>query len=299
MRTFQLLALLVVLGCGAAASAQDAFPIKIDRPTAAGSKYEVSGTSSIDHSQRILANGQVAQEEASSGSLEVSGLVEILEVAADGRVVKARLVIEECLFTSAPGAEAVEALPAGTKITGSLVDDASVLTAEGAVAIPEEIKEMLDDFCPVQKQKGHLSDDAIFGTTELKKVGNQWPLNSELAAKSLGEAMETTIEAKNFQGSVLLKSKSAIDEVDCLEIVAEAAITHVAPPMPPGFTVEKGDITMAMAGHFPLDLAKKELRKSHQFTMDVHASGKGEQGEKLEIFVVQKRSVELELTPVP
>ena len=241
----QILVSLIVLAVLApsVASAQ-VYTIHMSVAVRAGQSYGVSASGSkilkISSEDRL-----VSKDEYQVG---FEGRAEVLEVDSSGRPVKLAFIVEK--FTkSADGAST------------TLLKPGSVIMADGAQVQPFSLKDgTLDEtaqevFGVVYSahKPNDVSDDEIFGTKELKGIGESWPVNPSQAYESFKET-GFVIPEGHLEGTVTLVAKDRIASADCLSIRGDVqADVIAAKALPGGVTLERGRLQAAFRGCFPAE----------------------------------------------
>ncbi|MCD6049321.1 MAG: hypothetical protein K0Q55_724, partial [Verrucomicrobia bacterium] len=175
-----------------------------------------------------------------------------------------------------------EILPAGTSITAGLKDGKSTYQIKGEEAA-QEVAVGLKTFVSVN-DPNKPNDDDISGTKDKKKVGDTWPLNTEMAVKNFAL---NNLQLKKEDVSGVSKLEGVVTEGDqkLLKISSKIDIKNVAPPLPPGMEVKKSTIQAEFSGLFPLNPAGPRVQSAESMKMDLKAQGKMPDGRMMEISV--------------
>ncbi|MCX5683207.1 MAG: hypothetical protein NT049_05920 [Planctomycetota bacterium] len=262
----------------ASALGQD-YEIKMSRPVTVGQEYQVSATGREVQKATVTVNGQVVKNENQESSIEVEMAVKVLEIDKNGASSKASLAIVKCLEVK--GETKTPLVPAGAVVVASLKDKEPVYEIAGQKVSPEAQQALSQVYTP---GKGGATDDQIMGTTERKKIGDRWALNSEFAAKDAA-ANGLDVKPEDIKGTVTLEKIVKAGGTDCLQLAAEVNIARFVPPAPPGLVVEKGKMLAKMSGLFPVNASLGEVEKSETITISIVMKGAKPQPDAPELVV--------------
>jgi len=251
-----------------AALAQD-YEIRLHRPVKVGQEYQMSATGRETQKMTAWAGAQVIKSEVQEMAVEIEASAKVLEVDKNGAASKESIMIGKCLEVK--GEAKTPLLPAGAVVVASL--DASkepVFEIDGQKVGPQAHKALSLVF---SLGKGGVTDDQVFGTPDRKKVGDQWAMNSQLAADDLKET-GLAVKKEDVTGAVTLEKVVKAADGDCLQLAVTMEIAKVVPPAPPGFAVEKGTLRAQMSGKFPVNPALQSPEKSDSMTITFVMKGK-------------------------
>jgi hypothetical protein len=252
------------------AAAQD-YQIKLSRPEKVGNEFHISTVSSQSTLITVKAEGGAPEQMNEAGTVALEAGVKVLEIDKNGSPSKITLTVETCTLKKGEAA-AAEVLAKGTVVTAFSKDGVPVFEIGGKPVTPDVAKALA---IVVHLGDGGVTDDEIFGTKDRKKVGDQWPINSDVAAKDLVKR-DMPITKENLTGTVKLESAAKVGATDCLDIRAQMSGKNIAVPMPPGLKVEEGSLEASFAQKIPVDPAARPLEQSLDITMKVAAKGKPE-----------------------
>lgn len=258
--------LLLICSC---AFVQD-YELRMTRPTKVGREYELITSGSLSEQMTMSAQGEVLRSDKFSLTAKLEGIVTVLQVDELKRERKLRLLVSKSVMSMNGNINEEEALPKGTQVVAQLRDRRKEFLIDGK-NVPEEIAKMLDLFISFPTTR--VTDDDIFGTKERKKVGDSWAVNSMEAAKDLATE-GINVDAENIKGSTTIEKVVVVDGKKCLQLSAKLEISMLAPPLPPGLTVEKSNMSAAFSGTFPFDTSIPRLSEGENMTMEVVAKGK-------------------------
>lgn len=234
-----------------------------------GERYVVTCRQTVVQEMRWTVDGK----ERPTGESRITSLsanAEVLVIGKDGGETKTRFVVDS-LVQMVDG-KSEKLLPLGTVVLAERRGLQTAFEVDGKAA--EEVLArtlatliFLDD--PEQ-----AIDEAIFGTTERKSVGDSWPINADALAADLTNRLRAPTEAKDITGMVTLES----EQDGRLLFASQMQATNVRFTLAPWMTVSDGTLKFTSRGTFPVDLTKRPLRKSSVMSMSV--TGTGEQDGK-------------------
>ncbi|HUT12099.1 MAG TPA: hypothetical protein VMY42_16475 [Thermoguttaceae bacterium] len=260
---------ILVLACPGV-SAQD-YEIRMSRPMKVGEKYELTASGSKSKRMTTSVQGQVVKEDKSSFTAKLEGTITVLEVDERGQEQKITLTVSKCVMSVNGDADEKEALTEGTEVVAQLRDGEEVFLIDDKPA-PSDIEEMLDLFSTLPTTK--VTGDDMFGTKERKKVGDSWAINSTAAARGFDAGKGTKVEPENIKGSTKLEKVLVVDGSKCLQLLGRMEISEFVLPMPPGFSVEKANVSLDSLGELPVDTSIGHLSQAMNMTMTVSIKGK-------------------------
>ena len=180
-------------------------------------------------------------------SVELIGLMSVIDTGAGGRLTKYSLEIEKCLVTTAGSSkpligqgESLVATLEGNRYMFAVRNtpvDAATATALGLVR-PSPV--------------ANVGDDDVFGARERKKVGESWPINGRLAAESLKESLKIETRQGAIKGSATLDGVVRAGENEHLIITASIAVDDFSIPLPDGIKIHSGQLVGTFSGRFPV-----------------------------------------------
>ena len=150
----------------------------------------------------------------------------------------------------------------------------------GGEDVSAEAAEALGEFFSDNEEKD-MDIDAVFGTSEKKKVGDSWPIDAEAAAKGLADT-GLQIPADKIKGELTLHGVVERDGVKCLDIRGEMLLMEMKAPMPPGIEVTDSGGKATFSGLFPVDEKISALEQNMSMNFTMKASGTIE-GQTLEL----------------
>jgi len=186
------------------------------------------------------------------------GRQETLALDGKGQAVRESFTVEK--FTRTEGGVTTTLLKPGSVVLtdGSQEEQFQIVLKEG----------VMDDFSraafsmvlPPHKP-GTLTDDEIYGTKELKGVGDSWPFNRAAVVVDLKGSMVIPSERMNGMSSIV--SRDTVGGDECLNLVTEVKadgvwLTHG----PAGFVPDSGTLRSAFQVCIPTNAASLSRKGS-------------------------------------
>jgi hypothetical protein len=285
-RSILLLASLLLAGL---AQAQD-YEIRLNRPTAVGNRYRLTSTASDEQSANAKVDGQPARSQRELIAAELIADVEVLAVTPKGRESKVSLTIEKFTRTDPQGGEL---LPPGSTVVAEYAGGKTTFAVGGAPAA-RNVARAFEVAGITMHDDNKPGDDDIFGTAGRKKVGDTWEINTALAVAELAKT-GVKVEAVKPNGSATVAELTKANGLPVVRIDATLAMDGIAPPLPPGVTIQKSAFKATFSGLFPTDLTKPRQQESQTLDLQIEASGDRD-GRLVEMSMVKKTSRETKMT---
>jgi hypothetical protein len=246
------------------------YPIRLAAPNHVGDRYNLSASGSRAQRSSISKAGQVLQDATDEYSVNLTAVVEVLEVDRKGEPVRKAITIDK-LTKSEKGAETV-LLKSGTVVytDGSQPKNKQVFVMSGT--LDDTVRDAIDLVVTTHRPNSPTDDD-VFGTADQKAIGESWSINTRLAAEDAANN-GLSVSAENLSGKVSAIAKDTVAGVDCLSIAATLNAEGVRPPsFPPGVTFEQGRLSGNFAGCYPFSDAAFPNRQSMSLAIQVRAKG--------------------------
>jgi hypothetical protein len=231
-----------------AVPAADDYVVRLSRPAKVGDHYRLDARGTKREQERVTIGGQV-QKKSNEYSVHLVALATVLAVDSRSDATRTEYLVESCRKTSSGRTEDV--LPAGRKIVAdSGGRGETVFTVDGDPVL-EDISKALKVVITAHAPDSP-ADDEIFGTSDRKRVGDRWNINSATAAKDLSRT-GLAVAADDLSGTVSLDGVRAVDAVQVLEITAQFRAERMTVDLPDWLQLEKSSMSAEMAALVPVD----------------------------------------------
>ena len=239
---------LVVGAWPAGAAPETTFAIKLSRPQTVGGRFFVSVKGRQHKKERVTMAGRVVTDTDTTMDVEVVALAEVLAVDAKSMGTKMAYSIERAQKTE--NAQTTELLARGRVVVVEHRDGRTHFTVDGERP-PRPLEEALGIVISAHEPNS-ATDDEIFGTRERKRVGDEWGINAEAAAKDF-TSRGVKIDPQNITGATKLVAAKSQDGVKVVELSGKLRIANMALPLPAGAQVERSQVEALFWGLFPQD----------------------------------------------
>jgi hypothetical protein len=281
----------VVLAGASPAAAPD-YAIKLDRPEKVGAEYRLTATGRQSGVSKVTVDGKAQPPEKMDMAVDFDAAVKVLEVDKNGEPSKITLTMDKCSVKEGETA-AAEVLPKGTVVSAFVKGMKTIFEVNGKAVEPatEEALKLV-----IHLGTGGSGNDAGFGTNQRKKVGEQWPINAEVAAQD-AQRHDIKISKDDIKGTVKLVGAVKVGATECLDIQAEFTADRIKAPLPPGVKLENATLKATFAGKFPVDasLRAPEVSESMEITMLARSEPNAD-GPTVVVEVVMKMNATTRLT---
>jgi hypothetical protein len=231
--------------------AADDYVIRFRRPTSVGASYRLDARGTSRERERITMGGQV-QNEDKEMSVHLVAVATVLAVDSASAATKMEYLVETCQKTSSGKTEDV--LSAGRRVVAEAdAQGKTEFTVDGDPAL-EDIAKTLGAVVSTHRPNSP-SDDEIFGTTERKRVGDTWSINSAAAAADFSKS-GLTISPEAFKGTVSLDGVRTVGAVQALALSARLTAEGMSvggEDLPEWLQVEKASLSGVMSALVPAD----------------------------------------------
>jgi tetratricopeptide (TPR) repeat protein len=238
------------------------YDIKFSRAGAVGSKYQLTATVS-DQTTMKDKDGK-PMETPPLTRVELSGVVEVLEVDAKGAESKVSCTIAQC--TRTVNERKTELIAAGKVIVAETAGGKLVFKIKDA-PLPAELQASLGRVLGAIKDEG--GDDIMFGTSSRQKEGATWNVTSEAMAADLNKRGGMTVKAEDVSGTVSVTGTGKVDDIDCMNISGEVLVKQFTAPVPPGMDLKSAELKAVFTRALPVNptlkaAAETGTRKQHR-----------------------------------
>ncbi|HBC87790.1 MAG TPA: hypothetical protein DCZ94_12620 [Lentisphaeria bacterium] len=245
------------------------YEIRLTRPMKAGDKYGISATASSVEISTTAAEGEEPDQETEKTSIELEGLVNVIEVDKKGAPSKEMITIGKCVVES--DGQKSEPFKKGAVITAFVKGDDTFFEVEGK-PVSEELSntlgliEILDP--------SDTTDDDVFGTKERRKIGDTWNMNPDPMPADFAKS-GIKVDKKNIKGSATLEKLVKSNGKDCLQISAEITMKDVnISDLPAGFTVKNSVMMGTGSSIYPVDTSMGILEETTEMKLQMTISGR-------------------------
>jgi hypothetical protein len=232
----------------AGATPEGTYEIRLTRPQKVGDRHLMAVKGRQHKKERVTMGAQVVTDTDTTTDVELEALAEVLAVDAKSRGIRMAYTIERCQKIA--NGQTSQLLARGRVVVVEYRDGRSRITVDGERP-PKELEEALGVVLSA-REPNSATDDEIFGTKERKRVGDEWSINTEAAARDLG-SRGVKLEPANLSGATKLVDVKTHEGLKALELTGTIRIGNVALPLPPGARVEKAYVEALFWGLFPAD----------------------------------------------
>jgi hypothetical protein len=294
--TAALIATLAVASHGAASNDDSTFPIQLGRTFQVGQKLHVRCDGLQDRVATTLKDGAPAQMDDHTVSVVFDAVCEVRRIDQNGQPDLVSFTVTRCVMdrgsaleTIAPGGATLVVTTSGDgkaefTIDGNPVTDPDQVTALQMVAV-----------LPVA-----TGDDAIFGSTTERRVGDGWSINVDAALNNLAAQGNPNVTRGDISGTSTLVGVTNERGQKCLIIQHDIRTENLMPAdLPADCIVKATTMTTSVEGIYPIDPTQPPARQSVDMTFNATMTGPaGPGGVTREIRLVATRTVQREITPL-
>jgi hypothetical protein len=244
-----LLAAVVAVGVWPAGAAPEAtYAIRLTRPQKVGDRVAVAVKGRQHKKERVSMTGRVVSDSDTTTDVELMALAEVMAVDAKSQATRLAYSIERCTKTA--NAQTTELLTRGRTVVVEHRGGRAHYTVDGEKA-PKNIEEALAIVISAHEPDS-ATDDEIFGTRERKRIGDEWPVNAEAAARDF-TSRGVKIDPANVVGGTKLVDARAHEGLKVLELSGRIKIANLTLPLPPGAQVDKSHVEALFWALVPAD----------------------------------------------
>lgn len=244
------------------AEAQE-YELRLLRPATVGDTYRIQAICHQSQKIKLIRGGQEVDSQSIEFFTELAAGVRILEVTRDGYATKFTLSVTK--FTKTQGEAKITLIPSDSLVVGSVTDAGYGFEVSGSPISPETHESLI---IVIQLGKGgRWSDDEIYESKQLQKVGNRWKINTAVAARNIRKK-GIGVQEDDITGTATLAEIAEIDGTPCLKVRGQMTIKRMSFPFMPDYEIESAEMHMAYSATFPVDIAKGRLQESQDMKMN-------------------------------
>ena len=295
MRTAGLIALALAAAVSTLSADED-YAIRLSRAQSVGDRYRLDAKGKTRERQRVTVGGQKTENNETEVSVHLVAAATVLAVDTKLQATRTEYRIESCRKSSSGKTE--EVLPAGSKVIAESKAGETVFTIDGQPAAKETaeaLKAVISGHDPDSP-----TDDEIFGTTDRKRIGDTWSIDSATAARALSKR-EVSVSPKDLQGTVRLEGVRTINGDNALEVSSHIRADRIEVARPEGLRLEKSTMEGDFAGLVSVDTqSRSHLPDKVQLHVNIVMTGqKPKTGEKFAVEGDMEMTQENSYSPIP
>jgi hypothetical protein len=225
------------------------YPVRLSTPDHVGQKTRVSLIGSLNQEAESSQNGSILKSVSTNMLVIFDGREEVLGVDARGMAVRESFTVEK--FTKLEnGVNSILLNPGSVILTDGSRDEADrIVLKNGVMDAAARVAFLL--IMPPHRPNT-ATDDEIYGTKELKAVGDRWTINKAAAVADLKDSLIIPIDSMSGVSSI--ESKGTFSGEECLNLVTELNADRVAPTLgPAGFVLDQGTMDMTVRTCVPIN----------------------------------------------
>ncbi|MCY2930106.1 MAG: hypothetical protein NTV86_11545 [Planctomycetota bacterium] len=272
------------------------YRIKLSRPEKVGQEFQFT-TSGSEKTEQTLTIGEKVQTTTDEFVFEVKGAEQIGKTTEKGEPTEVAFTVETCVKID--GDKRSEAAPKGTVVIVSAVGGKKEVRAKDpGVTLSPDATRILRTAISVKAREEN--DDDAFGTDKRQRIGDSWPINAELMAKSFSREFgrEGAVKSADVTGQTTLAGLKTVEGVECLDLRFEVKLQNFAPPVRPEAKVVKGEVTVSGTEYAPVDESMSALGAQTTMTVAVVMKVQGPNGVEATAETKSERTLNRTGTPV-
>ena len=294
-----LVALTFAFAPAPAARGEEAYAIKLSRPSKVGDQYRLDAVGAIRTKTVVRTEGEDVRTVNAAYGISLDGTLKVLAVNDHGMETKMSLTVGTS--TASAGGKQIPMFKEGTVIVAEWDKDAvqTKYSVEGK-AVPDTVGEALGLVLNVNDPEG-IVDDEIFGSKEKRRAGDVWAINAAAAAKELDRIGLKTKEEDLWGETTLVEATKTDAGEPALKLKTQFKARSMSgggrrPDNP--MKVESGTMSVATTVTLPTDPAKPPVRDETKVTIATELVGKNEDGKPVKASRSVEREAERTIKPV-
>jgi len=236
----------------ARAAPEQGYVVRLTRPERVGDKYNVFLVGREQSKERTTVAGRLVRDASTGREVVFEGVAEVLAVDSRLQATRTAFVVKRCV--SKEKDHATDVLRPGQKVVVEEEGGRTRYSVDGAPASPE-VAQVLSAVLVGRKADAPTADD-IFGAKERKRVGDEWTINSEAAARDLA-SVGVRVSPSNISGKTKLLGARKQGGTELLEVRATMALNGFETPSLPGARVERAAADVMFHSLIPADPVKQ------------------------------------------
>jgi hypothetical protein len=255
--------ILILLSVAVVGARAQSYAIRMAPPTETGKTYSVT---TVGYKvEKVSVGNQVVKDADYRVNFEGRALV--VEVDSRSRPIKIVFTVDK--FTKTEAGVTMPLLESGTQVIADGKQVKPIYLKDGS--IEESVRDAFDLVYSAHKPDD-VTDDDVFGTKELKSIGDKWPINRSFALQSF-QGSGIVIPADRLNGTVLFEGVGKIGNVDCVSLRSEMTASSFAlSSLPEGFVGGSSNMTAVLRGCFPVESRGLQGREGAEVTVEIHGS---------------------------
>lgn len=259
-------------------SQADPVQLTLDRAHTVGDRYHVTGEAYITQEMKQHVDGTLTEEQYTESELNMTGVVEVLEINDAGGVTRAALTVGE--YDIEINDEGIE-LQQDRRIIAQVADGETVYSYENGDAIEGDLEELIDMFLEdLIDEDGHGGDaNVMLNLEQPRSAGDKWEMNHEAMAADAVEKGELVIDADNMESEVhLVEINNNNDFGEAMAVLRMSmrvsAFTFAAGQFPDWLKIVESQIEMEGSGMLPVEPTGHKGHHETEMEMAILARGK-------------------------
>lgn len=288
-RSIRTLLLACVLSSGAAAcggssvtsstsggeTVGDRMPIRLERRWTAGMRYHLDDSTVRTQRQTVTVGSETVEDNVARVTTRLSAIVSVLEVNAAGSRTHLRYEVESLEADDGSGPRPLLSRGTTVEVWPSEGDGEPRILVDGT-PITDELRDAVSTV--LTQRVSDDDDDAAFGTTSPRSVGESWSTHAEVFAAQLASNTPFSADASSIRGESTLRARQVVDGHDGLVVAVDVTAEDARlEGLPSSMNVRESQLRIELEGFFPIDGELPSLRSrthmTYAMTADLEAQG--------------------------
>lgn len=240
-------------------TAQD-YEIRLERPSKAGDKYSLSAIGSQRLRLKLTSGKQIVREMDDAFTLELTAEATVLTVDAGSSATSKSFTITSSKLTKNGATKPL--LPNGSIVLATLQDRHTLFQLNGK-PVADDVAKALSVVIGLHASDS-ISDEAMFGTSGRKRVGESWNLNVDIIMAFIKE-LGGQARKEDIKGTAVFKET----QDNHLIIHSLMAVVNVSLPLPAGYKAENGTILSELTSKLPLPNSDGSIENSNKLSINL------------------------------